>query len=201
MDSRGTYIRGKFHVTKKIKNGYLVSTALELYHSYLNGVKVGDGEMAPGWTVYNEHLLYQTHDVTSLLRQGENVLGAHVGAGWYKGRMGFENYRNIYGPITAFWAQLLLRYEDGTEEIVATDESFLGCDSPVLFSEIYDGELYDARKEQKGWNQPGFDESGWRKVHRVEYPVKKLSSQTGYKVRDYTGWPSCNRICGNTGMA
>ena len=184
MDSKGTYIRGKFYLNKKIKNGYLVSTALGLYHPYLNGVKVGDDEMAPGWTVYNERLLYQTHEVTSLLREGENVLGAHVGAGWYKGRMGFENYRNIYGSITAFSAQLLLRYEDGTEETVVTDESFSGCDSPVLFSEIYDGELYDARKEQKGWNQPGFDDSRWKKVHKTEYPFKQLVSQAGCKVRE-----------------
>lgn len=182
--SRGTYVRGRFYLEKEVKSARLVSTALGIYHAYLNGTKVGDDEMAPGWTAYDSRILYQTHEVTALLRPGENVLGAHLGAGWYKGRMGFENYRNIYGPVTGFSAQLLIRYQDETEETIVTDKTFRGCGSPVVFSEIYDGEIYDARKEQEGWNCPGFDDESWETVHIAEPSARALFPQAGCKVRE-----------------
>lgn len=181
--SKGTYVRKSFTVSKPVKEAYLVSTALGLYHPYLNGEKAGDDEMAPGWTVYHKRLLYQTHEVTGFLKEGENVLGAHLGAGWYKGTMGFERVRNIYGKVTAFAANLLIRYADGTQDVLVTDETWKGSDSPVLFSEIYDGEVYDAGKEQKGWNSPGFDDRAWKNVQMVKQDKRILVSQAGCKVR------------------
>ena len=155
-NSKGTYLRRAWQIVKPVKEAYVCATALGIYHLYLNGRKVGEDQMAPGWTSYHHHLCYQTHDVTQLLREGENVIGAHVGAGWYKGMMGFILERNNYGDQTALLAQLTIRYEDGTEDCIVTDGSWLGCNSPVTFSEIYDGERYDARLEQPGWNAPGF---------------------------------------------
>ena len=156
VNSKGTYLRKSWRLEKPVKEAYVCATALGLYHLYLNGEKVNDEQFLPGWTSYHKHLCYQTWEVTKLLRQGENVLGAHLGAGWYKGMMGFVHERCTYGDRTALLAQLTIRYQDGTEETVVTDESWLGCASPVTFSEIYDGERYDARLEQPGWNAPGF---------------------------------------------
>lgn len=187
--SKGTYVRGVFRIEKPIKNAYMTATALGLYHPYLNGEKIGDDEMAPGWTAYQKRLLYQTFDVTDLLTEGENVWGAHLGAGWYKGTMGFERIRNIYGAVTAFSAQILVRYKDGSQEWFLTDDSFTGCDSPVLFSEIYDGELYDARLEQEGWNRTGFDDSSWHPVRLIEQSTSILVPQNGCKVRELLSLP------------
>ena len=156
VNSKGTYLRKSWRVEKPVREAYVCATALGLYHLYLNGQKVNEEQFLPGWTSYHEHLCYQTWEVTDFLRQGENVLGAHLGAGWYKGMMGFVHERCTWGTRTAFMAQLTIRYEDSDEETVVTDESWLGCTSPVTFSEIYDGERYDARLEQKGWNAPGF---------------------------------------------
>lgn len=154
--SNGTCLRKSWQILKPVREAFVCATALGLYELSLNGRRVGDELMLPGWTTYPQHLCYQTWEVTSLLRPGENVLGAHLGAGWYKGMMGFVHERCTYGRRTAFLCQLTLRYEDGDEETVVTDESWLGCASPVTFSEIYDGERYDARLEQPGWDAPGF---------------------------------------------
>ncbi len=155
-NSGGTFLRRSWRIEKPLREAYLCATALGLYRLTLNGKSVGEERMLPGWTSYRKHLCYQTWCVTSLLRPGENVLGASLGAGWYKGMMGFIHERCSWGDRTALLAQLILRYEDGTEEVVLTDENWLGCASPVTFSEIYDGERYDARLEQPGWDLPGF---------------------------------------------
>lgn len=155
-NSKGTYLRKELEVSGEVKEAYICSTALGLYHLYLNGQKVGNDQMAPGWTSYHHQICYQTYDVTDMLCQGANVIGAHLGAGWYKGMMGFVHERNNYGDQTALLLQLVIRYADGHIQTLATDESWLGCNSPVTFSEIYDGERYDARLEQEGWDMPGF---------------------------------------------
>ena len=172
VNSKGTYLRKSWRIEKPVKEAYVCATALGLYHVYINGEQVNEEQFLPGWTSYHEHLCYQTWEATRLLRQGENVLGAHVGAGWYKGMMGFVHERCTYGNRTALMAQLTIRYQDGTEETVVTDESWLGCASPVTFSEIYDGERYDARLEQPGWNAPGF--APQRGGARNEPPVPPL---------------------------
>lgn len=172
-NSKGTYLRKEFQIEKKVKEAYVCSTALGLYHLYLNGGQVGHDEMAPGWTSYHNHLCYQTYDVTDQLQIGENVIGAHIGAGWYKGLMGFIHERNNYGDQTALLLQLTIRYEDGTTQVLSTDESWIGANSPVIFSEIYDGEIYDARLEQSGWNVPGFVPKMDESFHHLTEEEKK----------------------------
>jgi len=122
FNSHGTYLRRSWQVKKPVRSAVVCATALGIYHLRLNGQEVGDRErMLPGWTSYRDHLCYQTWDVTDLVRPGENVLGAHVGAGWFKGMMCFVHERCIYGDRTALLAQLTLRYTDGSEETVCTD--------------------------------------------------------------------------------
>ncbi len=182
--SKGTYVRKEFTVKDNVKEAYAFTTALGLYQFYLNGKKVGTDEMSPGWTSYKKRLLYQTYEVTKLLKAGENAMGASLGAGWYKGVMGFTGDRNHYGGQTAFLGQIHIRYEDGTCEIIGSDETWKGADGPILFSEIYDGEIYDARLEQAGWNTPGFHEVAWRAVGIVDYKKEILAAQPGTTVKE-----------------
>ncbi len=183
--SKGTYVRGQFSVKKELKEAYACTTALGLYNFFLNGKKVGEDEMTPGWTSYRKHLLYQTYEVTDYLRQGVNAAGAMLAAGWYKGVMGLTKARNNYGDRTGFAMQLLLRYEDGSEEWALTGEDWLGADSPVIFSEIYDGETYDASLELPGWAEPGTETAGgvWRNAVKVPFDTAVLRAQGGARVK------------------
>ena len=180
-NSKGTYLRQEIFLKKRIKSVFAYVTALGLYHFYINGQHVGTDEMTPGWTSYHKHLMYQAYDVTELLKTGINVLGAHIGAGWYKGMMSFNHIRNIYGKKTAFLAEVHVNYEDGSKAIFATDENWQGDNSPVVFSEIYDGEIYDARLEQLDWNSPGFNGSKWNGVQVVNGDTSILSPQYASK--------------------
>ncbi len=182
-ESYCTLLRKSFSVTKPLKEAWLVSSAHGIYHAFLNGRPVSEDELLPGWTSYGKRLQIQTYEVTALLRSGENIIGAALGAGWYKGVMGYKHERNLYGTRTAFGGQLILRYADGTEEWICTDESWKGSRSPALFSEIYDGEVYDARLEQPGWCFPGFDDSKWTPAQGVERDIRTLVPQEGPPVR------------------
>ena len=181
----GTLVRGQFFVEeeKEIQEAYAYTTALGLYTCFLNGEKVGEDEMAPGWTSYHRRLMYQTYDITNQLKKGKNILGAMLGVGWYKGKMGFLEEINNYGMQTAFLGQLCIRYTDGTRQIVVSDECFRASDSAVLFSDIYDGEYYDSRQEQQGWATEAFDETAWRAVEIVEYDKAALVPQAGTRVK------------------
>lgn len=182
--SKGTYVRQTFEIRKPVREAYVLSTALGLYKLFLNGHRVGRVELAPGWTSYHKHLLYQMHDVTDQLQNGVNAVGASLGAGWYKGKMGFVGLRNHYGTQTAFAMQLIVRYEDGSEELIITDTSWKGSDSPVVFAEIYDGEAYDATLEQAGWDQPGFDADGWQPVTTIANDRSVLAVQEAAGVQE-----------------
>jgi len=187
--SKGTYVRGEFTIHGEVEEAYAFTTALGLYKFYLNGKRVGNDELAPGWTAYHQHLLYQTYDVTEFLQSGANTVGAILGAGWYKGVMGFELHRNNYGKQTAFLGQIIIRYKDGRTETISTDETWKGEDAPILFAEIYDGELYDANKELAGWNTTAYDTLNWRNINIVQYPIKTLKAQVGARVREMEALP------------
>ncbi len=188
--SKGTLLRKEFTVEKKVKNAFVCVTGLGIYNLYLNGSKVGNDEMTPGWTSYHKHLCYQTYEVTGLLRQGSNAVGAMLGAGWYKGVIGFVHERNNYGKQTALLAQLLIRYEDGSCQTVVTDDSWMGADSPVVFAEIYDGEIYDARREIPGWCEPGLKEEGWHGTELVPYDKNVLTAQGAGRVTQMDALPA-----------
>lgn len=182
-ESKGTCVRGTFQVRGKIKEAYAFTTALGLYNFYLNGEKVGQDEMTPGWTSYGRHLLYQTYDVTDCIKEGINVAGAMLGAGWYKGVMGLTRARNNYGEQTAFAMELHIRYEDGREETVCTDETWKGCDGPVVFAEIYHGEIYDASLERPEWAEETVPKGEWRSAVIIPYDTRVLRAQSGSRVK------------------
>lgn len=184
--SAGTMVRAAFTVKPGLRAAYACTTALGLYNVYLNGQKVSTDEMTPGWTSYNRRLLYQTYEVTAMLHPGLNMAGAMLGAGWYKGVMGLTRSRNNYGDTTAFAMQLTLVYADGTRETVNTGPAWQGTKAPVIFSEIYHGEAYDAALELPHWAEcetPENTSAGrWHAVHTVPYPAAKLAAQAAGKV-------------------
>lgn len=181
--THSSYLKKAVQITKRVKEAYFASTALGLYHVYLNGKKVGHDEMTPGWTSYNKHLLYQLYNVTDQLQAGTNVITAFANAGWYKGKMGFVGMRNHYGDRTAFSCELHVEYEDGSRDVLRTDQSWMGTPGPVVFSEIYDGETWDARQEVPSWHTGETNADIWRGVETVTFDTSVMAAQPGCRVR------------------
>lgn len=149
------YLRRAFRVEKPVRSARLRASALGLYEPWLNGERVGDAWLAPGWTDYRVRVHAQTIDVTDGLRRGENVVGFMVGPGWYAGRAGLFHARGFYGGVPGVMVQLDITYEDGTTTRVVGDASWERHDGPIIVSDIMDGEVYDARAEVPGWCAPG----------------------------------------------
>src|SRR3712207_1908331 len=157
------YLRKEFRLEKPVSRARLYATALGVYESYVNGERVGEDVLAPGWTDYRKRVQYQTYDVTGLLAEGRNVLGAVLGDGWYAGFVGFDpKHRGAhYGPRPHLLAQLQVEYEDGTKKRMVSAGSGKSATGPILYSDRLGGESYDARKEMTGWHEPGLDDCDW----------------------------------------
>ena len=177
------FFRKSLSTTGAVKAAHLTVTALGLYDCEINGQRVGTEVFAPGWTDYCKRAQYQTHDVTGLLRPGENVLGAILGDGWYCGYVGWGG-RQLYGDRPRFLAQLEVTMEDGSRIVVGTDASWKTTTGPILESDLLMGESYDARLELGAWSQPGFDENRWQPVLIAppDHPVE-LVPRVGPPVR------------------
>ncbi len=177
-------LRREFDVRPGIMQARLYVTALGLYEAQINGMVVGDHVMAPGWTSYDHRLRYQTMNVTEMLHTGRNAIGAILGDGWFRGRLGFlGGRRNIYGDRLALLAQLEIEYADGSTGRIVSDASWRASTGPILASDIYDGETYDARLELPGWSAPGFNDRHWTGVRLVERDLTKLVAPSGPPVR------------------
>ncbi|ROS28338.1 alpha-L-rhamnosidase [Rathayibacter sp. PhB127] len=183
-DRRPPLVRRSFTVGGEVASARLYLSAHGLYEVELNGARVGDDTLAPGWTAYADRLRYATHDVTDALVPGENALGSWLGDGWYRGRLGWRGgFRNLYGTDLSLIAQLEIVYADGRRETVATDPSWRAAPGPILFSGNYDGEVHDAREERDGWSSPGFDDAGWTPVAVAERDPATLVAPQGPPVR------------------
>jgi len=176
--------RKSFAVEKELQLATLSISGLGHYISYLNGEKVGDSFMAPGWTDYDQTVFYNIYDVTSLLNNGENVLGAVVGNGFYN--INRERYRKLviaYG-FPKLIAHLHFQYTDGSSEVLVTDKSWKTSPSPITYTSIFGGEDYDATQEQTGWKEAGFDDSEWNPVVITDGPSGKLEAETDYPLKE-----------------
>jgi alpha-L-rhamnosidase len=176
-------LRRAFRVEDRVHSARLYVTSLGLYELSVNGQRVGDQLFTPGWTSYRRRLQYQTYDVTPLVRPGANVLGAMLGDGWYRGQLGFFGQRNLYGRRLVLRAQLEIRYESGRTERIASDTGWKTTASPVLASDIYGGETYDARRERAGWANASYDDHEWAAVALVESPPATLVASMSPPVR------------------
>jgi alpha-L-rhamnosidase len=179
------YLRREFLLDRPVSRARLYVTARGLYEVYINGNRVGDDVLAPGWTDYDRRVQYQAYDATTLLAEGSNVLGAILGDGWYSGFFGFDPKQRgaHYGAHPQLLAQLDVEYEDGGTESIATDGSWRCSTGPILHSDLLMGESYDARDEMPGWSEPGFDDSTWYGVKAEEIGDTKLVAQPDEGIR------------------
>jgi len=154
------FLRKTFHLEKSPVRARLYITALGLYEAAINGQRVGNAVLTPGWTDYRIRVRYQTYDVTRLLQPGENALGAILGDGWYCGHVEWRD-RQMYGERPKLLAQLVITDAEGGETVICSDSSWKHNFGPLTESDLLHGEHYDARREFPGWDSPGFDDSDW----------------------------------------
>lgn len=214
--------RKEFLAPKKILSATAYITSHGMYEAQINGKRVGDSYLSPGWTSYNKRLQYQVYDVTQLLNTGKNALAVTLGNGWYRGFLAWGDNKNIYGKDVSLLLQLSIKYTDGSHEDVVSDGSWKSSTGSIVFSEIYDGETIDARKEKIGWNKPGYNDKNWDgvafenysfdnllatynepiKKHETFTPLKIFTTPKGEKVLDFgqnlVGWVVV-KIKGNAG--
>ena len=171
------YVRRTFTINKPIKQATIFATAHGLYELHLNGAKVGDALLAPGWTDYHKRIAYQAYDVSRALHPGANTVGAVLGDGWYCGYVGFSRQRNLYGDRPALRLQLDIEYTDGTHQTVGTGSAWQGRIGPLVYSDFLQGECCDARAALPGWDTPRGSRSGWQPVSTADIaaPLKQVS--------------------------
>ncbi|ABS04008.1 alpha-L-rhamnosidase [Kineococcus radiotolerans] len=167
------YFRRDFTVAPGLRRAVLHVSALGVIEPYLNGRRVGDDVLAPGWTSYRHRLNVSRHDVTAEVREGPNTVGAVVGQGWAVGRLGFEHQCHHYSDRPALFAQLELEYATHSE-VIGSDATFRVGTGGVRANSIYDGETYDAGLEPEGWCAPGFDDSTWQAPTHLDWPSHTL---------------------------
>lgn len=177
------YFRKEFNAGKKISQAYAFISGLGHYELYINGRKIGDRFLSPGWTNYDKTCLYNTYDVTNELKRGKNALGVIAGNGFYN--INRERYRKLVIAYDApkMIMTLRIRYSDGSSETIVSDESWKTAPSPITYSGIFGGEDYDARHEQDGWSEPGFDDSEWNMVLIDRRPKGGLRPEADYPLR------------------
>ena len=215
--------RKTFNAAKKIQSATAYITARGLYEACINGKRVGDAFLTPGWTTYRKRLQYQQYDVTDLLRQGNNAIGVTLGVGWYSGYLAWGDSRNHFGSRIGLLFQLNIQYTDGTEEVISSDNSWKSSTGSILYSEIYHGETIDARKEKQGWCDASYNDKDWVGVQlsadttkstlisTINEPIRKheqlkaikiLTTPAGEKVIDFgqnlVGWVQV-RVNGRAG--
>ncbi len=206
------FFRKKFASNKNILRATAYITAHGMYEASINGKRIGDAFLTPGWTSYNKRLEYQEYDVAALLTTGNNAVGIVLGNGWYRGFIGFGGQKNYYGKELALLFQLEITYSDGTTALIVSDETWKASTCNILSAEIYNGETQDARLEKAGWNLPGYSDAGWSaaevktdiqanliatynepiRKHETFKPVKIFKTPKGEQVIDFgqnlVGW-------------
>ena len=167
--------RKPFRLNKKIISATAFITAHGMYEASINGKKIGNAFLTPGWTSYHKRLQYQAYDVSELVSAGENVIGITIGSGWYRTPLAWNDNKNLYGKKLGLLAQINIVYEDGSQDSIVTNSSWKTTENgPIRFSEIYNGEIQDAREELPGWDKPGFDDKSWSSVSEKEYTKENL---------------------------
>lgn len=184
--------RREFDVAKPIRRATVFVCGLGHYELHLNGQRVGDRVIDPGWTDYRETCLYSTYDVTSQMARGRNAIGVMLGNGMYNvvgGR--YAKFRGSFGPPKMI-LQLHLEHPDGTFTVMGTDAQWRTSAGPITFSCTYGGEDYDARRELPGWDKAGFSDHAWPAAQIAGGPGGTLRSQSAPPIRIMAEFPSAN---------
>lgn len=156
-------LRREFAVNGQVSRARVYICGLGYYELRVNGDKVGVNVLDPGWTTYDKRALYVTYDITRMLRSGANAVGIILGNGWFKNK--------------ALLLQINIELADGTKISVGSDETWKVANGPIVADSIYNGEVYDARLETRGWDRPGFNDKSWKKAELVQGPKGVLSAQ------------------------
>ncbi|MCU0456373.1 MAG: glycoside hydrolase family 78 protein [Bacteroidales bacterium] len=176
--SPSPHFRKEFSVEKNITKAVVYVTSHGWYELHINGKKVGDEVLTPGWTSYGKRLQYQVYDVTGQVVKGKNAVGAVLGDGWFRSTLGWGSNWAIYGKKLGLLMQLRIKYSDGTESLIITDGTWkCNNNGAIRMSDVYNGETYDATRKLTGWNLPGFDEKGWQIVNTAEYKFNLVASE------------------------
>jgi hypothetical protein len=178
-------MRRTFYIRNQVACARLHVTALGVCEARLNGVKVGDTHLLPGWTDYRKRVYVHEFDVTEQLVPGENVLGAMLAPGWFAGFYGPFQDKGYYGHEAWFSCALEISYADGAVEVIQTDSSWKGSEGPIVEADLLMGETYDARREIPGWDCAGFDDSKWVPVTVLRDGEEHLPE----KIEPYPGAP------------
>ncbi len=173
---RSMLVRKEFGVDKQVAKARARVCGLGAYELRINGKRVGNDLLTPGWTQFHKRVQYQTYDVTGMLRRGTNAVGAILGNGFWHGRIGGENGQPGRESLRLI-LQLDVDYTDGSTMCLVTDPTWKSTVSPILQDCIYDGETYDARAEKPGWDSAGFNDTEWAAAARVNQPIDTLVPQ------------------------
>ncbi|WP_181804625.1 family 78 glycoside hydrolase catalytic domain, partial [Streptomyces shenzhenensis] len=157
-------LRHTFSLRRPVRRARLYATAHGVYEAFLNGRRIGDTELSPGFTAYRRHLQVQTHDVTELLTTGDNALGAVLSDGWFRGRHGFAREADGFGTRTALLVQLTVTHDDGTTTVLGTGPGWRSTPGPVIAADLMDGQETDLRAHDPRWATAGYDDHHWEKA-------------------------------------
>ena len=178
-DGKSLLLRNEFCLRGKVRSAKIDVTGLGLYELFLNGLRVDDHLLSPAKTPYHKYILYDSYDVTQLLKDKNNTIGIHLGNGWYNPyKKWWNEYRMQWFGHKKAIAQLEVTYFDGTSQTITTNKDWKWADGPVTYGCIYDGEVYDSRLEQPGWNLNGFNDSQWYPVKVYQNVKARLSSNS-----------------------
>ena len=170
-DGRSILLRKSFVVTKPVRSAVARVTGLGYFEFYCNGKRVGDHVLAPAVSNYRKSILYETLDLSPLLRPGTNIVGLILGNGWFNPLpKWWDIYRMPWFGSKRALAQIDIDFQDGTRQTIGTDDSWRTAPGPVISSCVFDGETYDATAELPGWDRPGFNDSAWEPARLVEAP-------------------------------
>jgi alpha-L-rhamnosidase len=182
--SPSPYFRKEFPAGKNIASARVYVTSHGFYELHLNGKKVGDQVLTPGWTTYGKRLQYQVYDVTNQLVNGNNSIGAVLGDGWYRGTLAWDYNWAFYGKSLGLLLQLRIVFKDGSERLIVSDETWkANQDGAIRMSDIYNGETYDATRKLTGWDLAGYNDKNWIGVKTGNYNFSNLIATEGPSVR------------------
>lgn len=188
-DHPAPLFRKEFVLEKSVARARAYISGLGYYELYLNGKRIGDQVLDPGWTTYSKRVLYSTYDVTKHMTRGSNTVGVMLGNGWFNplplalwGSINPREALTVGAPRVLL--QLVVEFTDGSTQTTVTDPTWLVSDGPVLRNSVYLGEVYDARREPIGWNQAGFDDSRWESAELAHQPeLGPLQAQESPPIR------------------
>jgi len=186
-DVSAPMLRKTINIAKPIKQARLYATARGIYEFYINGKKVGADFYNPGWTDYRYRIMYNTYDITSMLKEGSNGLGAIVGTGWFSDVLGWtsSNWQNQWGIKQSVLAMVKVEYQDGSEGVYVTDGTWKCYDKgPIEANSLYNGEDYNAQKEVAGWSDGNFDDTSWKQASVVSGSKVILQGYVGQAIQN-----------------